>query len=135
MRNLLIPVIAASALVSAIALVSTTALGDEKITPVLKTNLQGMDGMEANILLVEVDPGFQTERHLHPGHVFIYVMEGTVEIDLDGEEPVRVSAGEAVYELPNKPMVGRNASSAEGARFVLFQIGPTGEPLEIAQPQ
>ena len=135
MRNLLITAITASALISAAALVSTTALGGEKTTPVLKTNLQGMDGMEANIALVEVDPGFQTERHLHTGHVFIYVLDGTVEIDLDGEEPVRVSAGEAVYELPNKAMVGRNASSVEGARFVVFQIGPTGEPLMVAQPQ
>ena len=135
MRNLLITAIAASVLTSAAALVSTTALGGEKTTPVLKTNLQGMDGMEANIALVEVDPGFQTERHIHTGHVFVYVMEGTVEIDLDGQEPVRVSAGEAVYELPNKAMVGRNASSTEGARFVVFQIGEAGKPLMEPPPQ
>jgi quercetin dioxygenase-like cupin family protein len=135
MRNLLITAIAASALVSAAALVSTTALGGEKVTPVLKSDLQGLDGMEANIVLFEVDPGFQTERHIHPGHVFIYVMEGTIEIDLDGQDTIRASAGEAIYELPDKPMVGRNASSTEGARFVLFQIGPTGKPLMVPQPQ
>ncbi len=135
MRNLLITAIAASALVSAAALVSTTALGGEKVTPVLKSDLQGLDGMEANIVLFEVDPGFQTERHIHPGHVFIYVMEGTIEIDLDGQDTIRASAGEAIYELPDKPMVGRNGSSTEGARFVLFQIGPTGTPLMVPQPQ
>ena len=135
MRNLLITAIAASALVSAAALVSTTALGGEKVTPVLKSDLQGLDGMEANIVLFEVDPGFQTERHIHPGHVFIYVMEGTIEIDLDGQDTIRASAGEAIYELPDMPMIGRNASSTEGARFVVFQIGPTGKPLMVPQPQ
>lgn len=135
MRNLLITAIAASALVSAAALVSTTALGGEKVTPVLKTDLHGMDGMEANVVLFEVDPGFQTERHIHTGHVFIYVLEGTVEIDLDGQDTIRASAGEAVYELPDMPMIGRNASSTEGARFVVFQIGPTGKPLMVPQPQ
>ena len=129
MRHLLITVVAASALVSA------AAFGDERTMPLLHTDLQGIEGMEANIAVVEVDPGFETERHIHPGHVFLYVIEGAIEIDVDGQERLRVSAGEAAHELPNQSMIGRNASSTEGARFVVFQVGPAGEPLEIPQPR
>jgi quercetin dioxygenase-like cupin family protein len=62
-------------------------------------------------------------------------LEGAIEIDVDGEDPLVVSAGEAIYETPNKPMVGRNASSTEGARFVVFQVGEAGKPLMVAQPE
>jgi quercetin dioxygenase-like cupin family protein len=117
-------------------LLSSMALADEQITPLLKQNLEGMDGKEANVVLFEVEPGFETERHIHPGHLFIYVLEGTIEIDLEGrDEPIRIAAGEAAYEPANTPMVGRNASSTEGARFVVFQVGEAGEPLMVAQPE
>jgi len=135
MRNRLITTMAALALISTSALVSTIALGDDKVTPVLKQELQGLEGMEANIVLFEVDPGFETERHIHPGHVFVYVLEGAVELDVEGKDPFRVSAGEAVYEEPDRPMVGRNASSTDGARFVVFQVGEAGKPLMVPQPQ
>ena len=125
----------AVAFASGVMAASAPALGDEQVTPLLNTRLAGMEEMEANIALVEVDPGFVTERHLHPGHVFLYVLEGSIEIDVDGMESVQISAGEAAYELPNTPMVGRNTSSVDGARFVLFQVGPTGAPLTIDQPK
>jgi quercetin dioxygenase-like cupin family protein len=121
-------------LVSAAILASTGARGDETTTPLLKTELEGFEGMEANMAVVEVGPGFVTERHIHPGHVFVYVLEGAIEIDVDGQAPLTVAAGEAAHELPNQPMTGRNVSSAEGARFVVFQVGKAGEPLTVAAP-
>lgn len=125
---------AASGLVAAVALVPTSAAAQADTTPVLETELQGEDGMEANIVRFEVEPGWETERHIHPGHMFVYVTEGAIEIDVEGQEPFTVSPGEAVYELPDKPMVGRNASSEEGAKFVVFQVGPSGEPLMVPHP-
>ncbi len=107
----------------------------ETVTPLLKQVLSGTNGLEANILHIEVGPGFQTERHVHPGHIFVYVLEGEIEIALDGEEPVRVSAGQTLYETPNKPMIGRNVSATEGARFVVFQVGESGVPLTVTQSQ
>ena len=127
--------LAISVFVCGSVLVSTPAFSAEKITPVLKQKLEGMENMEANIVLFEVEPGFATERHLHPGHVFVYVLEGVIEMDVEGSEPVRVSAGAAAYEIPNQPMVGRNASSTEGARFVVFQVGDAGKELMVAQPK
>jgi quercetin dioxygenase-like cupin family protein len=117
------------------AVVPTSAAAEAETTQVLKTELQGEKGMEANIVRFEVEPGWETERHIHPGHVFVYVTEGAIEIDVEGQEPVTVSAGEAVYELPDMPMVGRTAGAEEGAKFIVFQVGPSGEPLMVAQPQ
>jgi quercetin dioxygenase-like cupin family protein len=137
MRSFLISVGAATSVLAAIALVPTIAFSDEglKVTPVLKTELSGMDGKEANIALVDVAPGFKTERHIHPGHVFVYVLEGEIVIDIEGADPVTVSAGQAIHELPDMPMVGGNASSTDGARFIMFQVGESGKPLMVAQPQ
>jgi quercetin dioxygenase-like cupin family protein len=120
-------------LISTSILGSAAATADEKVTPLLKQALS--DNMEANVLDIAIGPGHETERHLHPGHVFVYVLEGAVELVVDGEEPVRISAGEVAYEEPNKPMVGRNASSTEGAHIIVFQVGEAGQPLEVPQPK
>lgn len=126
---------AALAFVSAAAFASTAAIADERITPLLKQQLEGLEDMEASIAYIEADGGFETERHIHPGHVFLYVIEGAIEILVDGTDPVLVSAGEAAYETPNQAMVGRNASSTDAARFVLFQVGKSGEPMTVPSPR
>lgn len=104
-------------------------------TKVLNAELVGESGTEANIVEFEVEPGWRTERHIHPGHVFVHVTEGTIEVDVEGEPLRTVSAGEAFYELPDKPMIARTAGSDEGARFTVFQIGPTGEPIMVPHPE
>jgi quercetin dioxygenase-like cupin family protein len=133
MRKQLAATVAIMTFIAVSVLGFTAAFADEEATPVLKQALP--DNMEANIVLIEAGPGFETERHIHPGHVFVYVLEGAVELDVDGEDPVRVSAGEAVYEQPNKPMVGRNVSSTEDVRLIVFQVGEAGKPLQIDQPK
>jgi len=133
MRSRLIGTMAAMTFISASALGSAVALADEETIPLLKQALP--DNMEANIVRLEVGPGFETERHLHPGHVFVYVVEGAIDLIVDGKEPVHVSAGEVAYEEPNQPMVGRNASSTEGARLIVFQVGEAGKPLQVDQPK
>jgi len=131
MRKFLALALGATALLS----VASTALGDEVETPLLQTELAGTDGMVANMAVIEAGPGFETERHIHPGHVFLYVIEGAVEIELEGQDPVTVKAGEAAYETPNVPMIGRNISATEGAKILVLQVGKAGEPLEIPAPQ
>lgn len=133
MRKRMIGTLAAMTLTSASVLGSTAAFADEEVTPLLKQEIQ--DGMEVNILRLKAEPGFETERHLHPGHVFVYVLEGAIDLLVDGKDPVRVSAGEVAYEEPNQPMVGRNASSTEAVSAIIFQVGEAGKPLQVAQPK
>ena len=134
MRNLLITACSVATFVAVTALVPALAGGEPKMTKLLTTPLEDI-GREVHIILTEVEPGFETERHLHPGHLFIYVLDGVIEVHVEGEEPMKASAGEVLREPPNKPMVGRNVSSTEGARFILFQIGEVGKPLTVAQPK
>lgn len=112
-----------------------SAGGHQKVTKVLNATLQDMPGKEANIVLFEVGAGWTIQRHFHPGHVFVYVMEGALEIDVEGREPARVEAGGAFHELPDRPMTAKNVSSSEGARFVVFQVGEQGKPLMVAHPE
>jgi quercetin dioxygenase-like cupin family protein len=128
-------VFGAAALLSISAIMTTGAYGDEKVTPILKQKLEGLDNMEANIALVEADPGWATERHIHPGHVFVYVLEGSVELDVEGMEPVKLGPGDAAYEVPNNPMVGRNLSATDVARLIIFQVGEAGKELQIPKPE
>ena len=133
MRNPPITALAGSILIAA-GLTDPTgavALGAET-KKILQTELQGETGREANIVVFEVEPGWETERHIHPGHVFVYVTDGTIEVDVEGQEQKTYSAGEAFYELPEKPMVARTAAAAQdGARFIVFQVGPTGKPIMV----
>ena len=132
MRHLLIATFATASLVAAAAGV---AAQDAETTQVLKTELQGEEGREANIVRFDVGPEWETQRHIHPGHVFVYITEGSIEVDVEGKDPQTYSAGEAFYELPDLPMVARTASTDEGAKFIVFQVGPTGEPLMVAHPE
>lgn len=136
MQNLSVTALSGLALIAAGVIGPSEAFAQgAETTQVLKSELQGETDREANIVLFEVEPGWATERHIHPGHVFVYVTEGTLEVDVDGEALRTVTAGEAFYELPDKPMVARTASAEEGARFIVFQVGPTGEPIMVPKPE
>lgn len=125
-------VAACAALGVALTLTHAPAAADSVSEPVLKTELDGMPGTEANIVVFDVDPDWETDHHFHPGHVFVYVVEGTVKIDIDGEDPVEYGPGEAFYERPNVSMVGSNASTTDRAKIVVFQIGEAGKPLMVS---
>lgn len=135
MQRSVISTIAAAAVLGMGGFAATGALADTTTETVLKSELAGAELDEANIVRFDVEPGWQTERHIHPGHVFVYVLEGTLEIDVEGEPRRTVSAGGAFHELPDRPMVARTATAEEGAKFVVFQVGPAGEPIMVPHPE
>lgn len=103
----------------------------QRATNLIKTELSGLPDKEANVLILEVAPGWTIDRHIHPGHIFVYVEDGAIEVSVEGQEPQTVAAGEAFHELPDRPMTARNLSSSEGARLVIFQVGEQGAPLTV----
>ena len=103
----------------------------QKITPLLKTTLAGMEGKEVNILHISASPGFVTAKHFHPGQVFVYVLEGTVTIEMEGDAPLKLGPGDVFEEPLGRSMVGKNLSSTHGAEFVVFQISDKGKPLMV----
>lgn len=135
MPRTVVSALAAVAMLAFAAFAATPAPAEIMDETLLETALQGMEGMKGSVVRVEVGPGDQTERHIHPGHVFVYVIDGAVEIALEGREPQTLAAGEALYEPPNTPMVGRNVSSEAGATLVVVHVGPADAPLTVAQPE
>ena len=101
------------------------------VTPLLKTALAGVEGNEVNVVHLIAPPGFVTAKHFHPGDVFLYVLEGSVTIELEGAAPLKLGPGDILQEPPNVSMVGKNLSSTHGAELLVFQIGDTGKPLMV----
>jgi quercetin dioxygenase-like cupin family protein len=129
-----IRIVAACAAAGAVLGVAMTpAVAETMATPVLNTAIEGMPNTEANIVLFDVDPGWKTDHHIHPGQLFVYIMEGGLRLEVDGQEPAEYVAGEGFYELPNLGMVGGNLSATERAKFIVFQFGEAGKPLMVAQ--
>src|SRR5262245_50506251 len=66
-------------------------------------------GKEGLVLTVSYPPGGADEIHRHNAYAFVYVLEGSVVMQLRGAEPVTLEAGEGFYEGPKDVhIVGRN---------------------------
>ncbi len=102
-----------------------------KKSPLAKRALPGVENREVIIERFEFPPGFVSARHIHPGPVFVYVVQGELAVDVDGEERQVVQAG-GLYEEPiNRVMQGRNLSTTEPLTIVVFQVNEPGVPLMI----
>jgi len=93
--------------------------------------LSGLPDQEANVFVAEMPGGWIGGKHYHPGHVFVYVLEGSITFTFDGKEPFTVKAGEVYHETPNEKMLAKNASASEDLKIVVFQVGTEGKPVMI----
>lgn len=91
-------------------------------------------GKEAVVIEVTYPPGSGDPVHRHDAHGFVYVLEGAIVMGVRGSEPVTLNAGQTFYEGPQDiHTVGRNASSTESAKFLVFLIKKQDAPiLELA---
>ena len=93
-----------------------------------KAALPGAEGKEVVVKEFTLEPGYEGDRHEHTGPVFVYVVEGTMEIETE-EGNTTVAAGELYPEPLNVVMRGKNASADEPARIVVFQVNDAGEMM------
>ena len=103
-----------------------------KTTVLLTQKLEGLPGFSVQVVLVEGPPGWVGGRHYHPGHMFIYMLEGTYQLNFDDLTSRTVLAGEVFYETPNTIMRSRNGSSTEWVRDIVFQIMRDGQPAAVS---
>ncbi len=101
------------------------------VKSLLKTPLAGVAGKEANIVLFNVGPGWKLGNHFHPGDVFVYMIRGSIKIEVEGKPARVINPGDVLHELPDRNMVANNISSTKGARFLVFQVGDIGKPLTV----
>ena len=89
-------------------------------------------GQEMRILTIDLAPGQASQPHRHNAHVFVYVIEGTVEMQVRGGPLMRLGPGETFYENPDDiHQVSRNASNTETAKFVVHMLKKQGEPVTV----
>ena len=116
-------------LVISILLTGTLVAQDAKVTPLLSKDLTGLPGKEALMITVEYAPGATDAIHRHNAHVFVYVLEGSVVMQVRGGEEVTLVPGQTFYEGPRDiHVVGRNASKTKPAKFLVFFVKDKGAP-------
>ncbi|MDH3665625.1 MAG: cupin domain-containing protein [Paracoccaceae bacterium] len=101
------------------------------IISLTKTPLADVAGKEANVVRLEVGPGWTIGDHSHPGNIFVYVLEGSLKVEVDGEPAQILKPGDLLHEIPNQNMRGSNVSSTHGPKFLVCQIGNVGDPLTV----
>lgn len=105
------------------------------VTPILQKELPDIAGKEVLMLTVEFPPGGADPVHRHDAHGFIYVLEGSIVMQVRGGKEVTLTTGQTFYEGPDDVhTVGRNASSTKPAKFLVFLLKKTGvEPVLPAE--
>jgi quercetin dioxygenase-like cupin family protein len=100
------------------------------VQPLLAKELSGIPGKEGVIAMVNFPPGHSDGVHRHNAHVFVYVLEGSVIMQLKGRPPVTLNPGDTFYESPEDiHLEGRNASDKVPAKFIAFFVKDKGAPI------
>jgi quercetin dioxygenase-like cupin family protein len=100
------------------------------VTPLMTKDLVGVPGKEAVILTVEYVPGGASVPHRHDAQVFLYMLEGSIITQVEGQEPVTLKPGETFYESPSDiHKTAKNASQTEPAKIVVFIVKDKGKPI------
>jgi quercetin dioxygenase-like cupin family protein len=123
---------------AALAVVLLSAFGgrliaqEAVVTPLMTKELADMPGKEALMITVEYPPGSSDPVHRHNAHAFVYVLEGSVVMQVKGGKPVTLTPGQTFYEGPDDVhVVGRNASSTKPAKFVVLLLKKQGAPVLV----
>ena len=116
-----------------VCLISTTLVAQEaKVAPLMSKDLTECPGKESVMITVEYPPGHSDEIHRHNAYVFVYVLEGSVVMQVRGGKEVTLTPGQTFYEGPDDiHLVGRNASKTKPAKFVAFFVKTKGAPILV----
>ena len=102
------------------------------VTQLMTKALPDMPGKEALMLTVVYPPGGADPVHRHNAHAFVYVLEGSVVMQLKGQEPVTLTAGQTFYEGPDDVhVVGRSASTTKPAKILVVLLKKEGAPALV----
>lgn len=127
---------AQAALAGMLCLLTAPALAeDAKINPIMTKDLTGLNGKEGMMLMVEYPPGGSSDKHKHNAHTFVYVLEGSIVMQVEGGEAVTLGPGQTFYESPEDiHSVSKNASDSQPAKFLVFFVKEKGAPLLVPAP-
>jgi len=111
---------------------STLLAQKAEVTELLSKDLTNLPGKEGLMVTVEYPPGSSDPIHRHNAHGFIYVLEGSIVMQVRGGKEMTLKPGQTFYEGPDDVhVVGRNASKTKPAKFVVFFVKDKGAPLLV----
>ena len=117
---------------AAFATVAHAAPPEPVFTPLCNTAGPDARGKDVMLRTFESGPGAGDPVHRHDAHGFVYVLEGSIVMGVEGGKEKTLHAGETFYEGPRDVhTVGRNASKTKPARFVVFLLKDKDKPALI----
>lgn len=116
-----------------LCLMSGPAMAQEpKVTPLMSKELAGNPGKEVLMITVEHAPGGSNAIHRHNAQAFVYVLEGSVVMQLKGGQEVTLTPGQTFYEgVDDVHVVDRNASATSPAKFLVLLIKDEDAPAVL----
>ena len=111
---------------------ATTQAPEAVVTPITSKDLPDFPGKEVLMITVEYPPGSVDPIHRHNAHAFVYVLEGSIIMQVRGGKEVTLTPGQTFYEGPKDVhVVGKNASTTKPAKFIVFFIKDKGAPVLV----
>lgn len=103
------------------------AIQDTKVTPLMTKDLAGVAGKEGVMLTVVYAPGASSGKHRHNANTFVYVLEGSIIMQVEGGKSVTLGPGQTFYESPDDVhVVSKNASNTQPAKILVFFVKDKG---------
>jgi quercetin dioxygenase-like cupin family protein len=102
----------------------------DPVRSLMSKDLAGAPGKELSMLSVEYAPGESTPAHTHHAQALVYVLEGSIVMQVKGGAPITLAAGQTWYEGPDDVhVVSRNASKSAPAKYLVFMAKDKGAPI------
>ena len=102
------------------------------VPPLMLKDVIGMPGKEVRVVMVDSPPGASSPVHRHNAQVFVYILSGSMTMQVAGSSPVTVGPGQTFYEGPEDVhAMSKNASDTEPARFLAFLIMDKGAAVSV----
>lgn len=105
---------------------------EAQVSPLFSKDLANLPGKEGLMITVVYPPGSSDPIHRHNAHAFVYVLEGSIVMQVKDGKEVTLTPGQTFYEGPSDVhVVGRNASQTKPAKFVVFLVKEKGAPVVV----
>jgi quercetin dioxygenase-like cupin family protein len=120
-----------AALLLSLSLAGGTLVAENgTVRSLLSQDLAGVPGREVSMIAVDYPPGASTPMHTHRAQAMVYVLEGSIVMQVKGGEPVTLKPGQTWSEGPDDVhVVSRNASTSAPAKYLVFMVKDKGAPI------
>ena len=120
-----------AALILSLSLAGSTLVAeDDAVKLLLSKDLSEVPGKEISMITVNYAPGASTPMHTHSAQSMVYVLEGSIVMQVKGGPAMTLGPGQTYYEGPDDVhVVSRNASKTAPAKYVVFLVKQKGAPI------